>query len=66
MRVSRITAALAAVPLMISGTAGVALADDISNNLDGCVVAIAEVMPLNVGGANGATQLYVTPENGDG
>src|SRR5688572_15356590 len=44
----------------------VALADDISNNLDASVDAAAEVMPLTTGGANGTTQLYVTPRNGDG
>ena len=42
---------------------GVAGADDISNNLDATVDAVAEAMPLNVGGANGTTQLYVTPAN---
>ena len=45
---------------------GVAGADDISNNLDASIDAVAEAMPLNVGGANGTTQLYVTPRNGDG
>jgi hypothetical protein len=44
----------------------VAGADDISNNLDATVDAAAEVMPLTVGGANGTTDLYVTPRNGDG
>jgi hypothetical protein len=44
----------------------VAFADDISNNLDSSVDAVAEVMPLNAGGANGTTQLYVTPRNSDG
>ncbi|RIK40929.1 MAG: hypothetical protein DCC55_13485 [Chloroflexi bacterium] len=39
-----------------------AFADDISNNLD----AVAEVMPLTLGGPNGTTQLYVVPRNGDG
>ena len=43
-----------------------AWADDISNNLDASVDAIAEVMPLNVGGANGTTQLYIVTANGDG
>ena len=52
-------AALLAIP-------AIALADDISNNLDADVDAVAEVMPLNVGGADGTTQLYVTPRNGDG
>ena len=45
---------------------GVAGADDISNNLDASIDAVAEVMPLNVGGANGTTQLYVDPTGGDG
>ena len=40
---------------------GVAAADDISNNIDASVDAAAETMPLTVGGANGTTQLYVTP-----
>ena len=44
----------------------IALADDISNNLDASVDAVAENMPLTVGGANGTTQLYVVPQNGDG
>jgi hypothetical protein len=30
------------------------------------VDAVAEVMPLTVGGGNGTTQLAVTPQNGDG
>src|SRR5215211_2585440 len=44
----------------------IALADDISNNIDASVDAAAEVMPLTTGGANGTTQLCVTPQNGDG
>ena len=44
----------------------IALADDISNNLDASVDAAAEVMPLTTGGADGTTQLFVTPRNGDG
>ena len=43
-----------------------ASADDISNNLDASVDAVAEIMPLNVGGANGTTQLSVVTRNGDG
>jgi hypothetical protein len=43
-----------------------AAADDISNNLDVSVDAVAEAMPLVEGGANGTTQLYVLPRNGDG
>jgi hypothetical protein len=45
---------------------GLAVADDISNSLDASIDAVAEVMPLTVGGANGTTQLFVTPRNGDG
>jgi hypothetical protein len=40
--------------------------DDIANDIDASIDAIAEAMPLNVGGANGTTVLYVTPRNGDG
>jgi hypothetical protein len=44
----------------------VAIADDISNNLDASIDAVAETMPLQVGGANGTTTLYVVPQNDDG
>jgi hypothetical protein len=54
-----VCAVLLAVP-------AIALADDISNNLDASVDAAAEVMPLTTGGADGTTQLFVTPRNGDG
>jgi hypothetical protein len=60
---SVLAAAVAGVVFAISGAA---LADDISNNLDASVDAVAEVMTLNVGGPNGATKLYVVPQNGDG
>ncbi len=40
--------------------------DGVSNNLDASIDAVAEVMSLTVGGANGTTQLYVNPTNGDG
>lgn len=43
-----------------------AAADQISNNLDTTADAVAEVMPLTQGGANGTTHLYVVTENGDG
>jgi hypothetical protein len=66
MRATKLTAALAAVPLMLAGIAGTAMADDISNDLDTSVDATAEIMSLNVGGSNGSTQLYVVPLNGDG
>ena len=45
--------------------ASLAMADDISNNLDASVDAVAEIMPLNVGGANGTTNLYVHKTNDD-
>ena len=43
----------------------VASADDISNTVDGTVDAVAEVMPLNVGGASGTTRL-TSSQGGDG
>jgi len=52
--------------LAAAALAAVAYADDVSNNLDASVDAVAEVMPLMQGGANGATQLYVIPLGGDG
>ncbi|HET9323562.1 MAG TPA: hypothetical protein VFO03_06750, partial [Gaiellaceae bacterium] len=55
---------VAAIAALLLGA--VARADDISNDLDGTIDAVAEVMPLQVGGANGTTNLYVTPRNGDG
>jgi hypothetical protein len=53
------------VGLLITG-GGVAAADDIRNTLDASVDAVAEIMPLNVGGAAGTTTLAVVPQNGDG
>ena len=44
----------------------VAVADNVSNSLDGTVDVVAEVMSLNTGGADGTTRLYVDPTNGDG
>jgi hypothetical protein len=44
----------------------IALADNVSNTLDTSVDAIAENMPLNQGGPNGTTKLYIDPTNGDG
>lgn len=40
--------------------------DNLSNSLDASLDAIAEVMPLTVGGSSGTTTLYVDPTNGDG
>jgi hypothetical protein len=61
----RILTALTAGGLLAAGV-GVAHADDISNNIDVSIDAVAEVMPLNVGGPSGTTTLYLTPRNGDG
>lgn len=44
----------------------IALADNISNSLDGSIDAVAEQMPLNQNGANGTTTLYVQPTTGSG
>src|SRR5262245_12461063 len=49
-----------------SAFAAVASADDISNTIDASIDAPAEVMPLNVGGADGTTTLIVTPRGSDG
>jgi hypothetical protein len=58
-------AAFAAGSLLLA-SAGVAYADTVSNNLDLSVDAVAEIMPLNAGGAHGTTTLAVTPTNSDG
>jgi len=68
-RAGRAVSLIAVTALTTSATfgfAGVALADDVINNLDSTVDAAAEAMPLNVGGSNGSTQLYIAPQNGDG
>ena len=54
----------AAFVALVMGAA--ARADDVSNSLDGSIDAVAEAMPLTVGGADGTTNLYVTPRNSDG
>jgi hypothetical protein len=51
---------------MLLAVPAIALADDISNSLDPSVDAVAEEMPLTVGGANGTTTLYIVERNGDG
>jgi hypothetical protein len=40
--------------------------DQVGNNLDASLDAVAEVMPLTVGGPNGTTTLYINPTDGDG
>lgn len=66
MRARKLITAFAAVPLLLSGAIGAAMADDISNDLDASIDAVAEVMPLTAGGPAGSTELYVSPANGDG
>jgi hypothetical protein len=61
----RAAAAVAAGSLLLA-SAGVVYADTVYNNLDATVDSVAEVMPLNVGGANGSTLLALDPTNGDG
>jgi hypothetical protein len=65
-RAGRALTALAAVPLLITTTGGIAAGDDIYNDLDTSIDAVAEVMSLNVGGGTKTTSLYVSPANGDG
>jgi hypothetical protein len=62
---TRLAFLLATVGALVACVA-TAYADDISNNIDTTVDAVAEVMPLTTGGANGTTQLYVVERNGDG
>ncbi len=62
---SRLSLLFMSFALMLALPA-MAFADNISNNVDGTMDAVAETMALNVGGANGTTQLYVAPTNGDG
>jgi hypothetical protein len=48
------------------GSAVVAHADDVANNVDVTVDATAELMTLDAGGPSGATLLRILPTNGDG
>src|SRR5262245_18246050 len=66
MGIRRRLAALAAAITIIGAGASAAHADDIKNTLDGSIDATAEIMALNVGGANGTTTLAVVPANEDG
>ena len=61
------TAVVAAVAVATTfGLAGIAAADDISNNIDAGVDAAAEQMPLNVGGAQRDHPAAHHPTNSDG
>ena len=48
------------------GSALVAHADDVANNVDATVDATAELMTLDAGGPSGTTLLHILPTNGDG
>lgn len=62
---SRTLTAVALGALLVAG-GSLAQADDVSNDLDHSIDAVAELMTLNVGGPDGTTQLYVQPRNEDG
>ena len=68
MRAKRIHAQLIAAMTVffVVALSAVAVADNVSNTLDGTVDVVAEVMTLNTGGTEGTTRLYVEPANGDG
>lgn len=51
--------------VLVLGNAGVVLADDIYNTIDGTIDPVAEVMPLNVG-VDGTTALQIQPRGQDG
>jgi hypothetical protein len=51
---------------MLLAVPAIALADIVANDLDTTVDNTAEVMPLQVGGANGTTKLYVLNTNSSG
>ena len=61
----KLLAGTCAIGFIATGS-GIAGADDIYNNIDTTVDAVAEAMALNVGGANGATVLYVKAAGDDG
>lgn len=65
-RSPRAVAVLSVVALLTVAAGGAAHADNLSNSLDSSIDAVAEVMPLNVGGVAGTTTLYVSPTNNDG
>ncbi|MFJ6028154.1 PxKF domain-containing protein [Pseudarthrobacter sp. NPDC092424] len=61
----RAAAALAAAGLVLAG-GGIAFADDIHNTLDSSVDTDAEVLALNLGGAQGFASLALWTTDGDG
>ncbi len=66
-KVGRTSAAMAAAAALLIGAGGLtAWADQVVNNVDATIDAVAEVMALNLGGANGSTALRVVTTDGDG
>lgn len=59
VRIRRALATTAAGVLLAAGSVGTAYADDVSNDLDTTVDAVAEVMAVNVGGGDASTLLYI-------
>lgn len=58
----RLAIACAVAAASVTATT-VAVADQVFNTLDGSVDALAEQMPLNVGGPDGATTFAITPQD---
>ncbi len=65
-RKSKIWLGLTLAVLFAMLVSTLAMADDIYNNLDTSIDAVAEVMPLNAGGVAGTTDLYLEKKNEDG
>lgn len=63
---SRLYLLWAVVLALVFSVPAVALADQVTNNVDATVDATAEVMSLQAGGTNGTTQLSIITQNGDG
>ena len=61
----RLTALAVAMAMVVLG-AGVAFADDVSNNLDSTVDATVETMALTAGGATGSTTFRIVATADDG
>ncbi len=61
----KVTGVVAAASAMSLLGSGLAFGDSVTNTVDTTVDAVAEVMPLTVGGGVRTTTLYVLAENGD-
>jgi hypothetical protein len=63
---NKIISGFLSLVLVLGTSGGLALADDVTNNVDGSVDASLEIMNLSVGGATGSVTFDVVPQNGDG